>query len=1055
MKRILCLWGALLLLTEAAPQNHWGAVSGVVSFRGIRIAGALVTLKDYGTGMLYSTKSNASGTYGIYQLSPTTQYQLTVSYPNADTLQIQSVQVMAGEDLQIHIPLQPSTNILVPLTIQGSIQNKQWRNGITIQSDQTVHSPHWGNLFLHEPSASVKNDGSGAISFSGQRYRSNAYYIDGLIQNDPFGLSPSGILNGENGQGPAALESTEQIMLIKNPFDASMGNATGAIIQIVTSRGSNQPKQEIYFHSKANYKQYKHTGINLSGPVIANKVFFFLNTEFITSKTDFEYDSSRYLGDTRSIEKLNRLRQTMMEQFHYDPGTPDQQASYSNNRFSLRFDAVLKNQHQITLTGRWNQQFRTHSYLQNARLLSFSNNAKHLIQEQFSLSAEWKKLWKNQLQNRLSFYFNQHHRNTIPSIQAYPTIRLLDGEGIIILGANEESYQNISQQKSFQIINRLHRLSGRHFIEVGIDLQFHQLNNNFIPNGHGSYFYYSIGDFVQNRKPVEFTINKKNKQIREDDFLSNMHMIRKAMFLNYKSSLNNQLQLQAGIRLQKEYFTNAAETDSFTQQVALPVLTTYYNKENLQSGRLPGFSWSIAPRIQWIWRMPKWNSILKLGSGIFIGTIPNSWLSGIQSNNGNKLTGIIARGSDLNGHYFSPPGFNGQPALPLLYTETKGTIYISSTDLQLPSIWRSVLSWEQKINAHISFETELLYYRQKTETGFTNINITQPNSSLSGADQRRIYHPNKPINLVLQPNTANPYQHVLLIHNLDSQQSSGYQWQFQATVNKQPFQMMLNYSYGKSTALYDGNYTNTLHYWRLQENINGRNNPILATSDFSQGHRIHASITWKRKVNKRQQTTVSLHYTGQQGGLFSYVYGENNLSGDDPTAVGYDLIYIPKTDELSSMIFKPSVFNGWYYGSEDQRRALDYFISQEFYLQKRRGQYAEKNGSRAPFYHRVDGSVQKQFYPSIRHCKLKLTLSFEMINILGLINRNWGQEWLVPGNRIPLIGWEGWADFANTIPQYSFDPGWLNKSLFETNFRAGNHKSGNWQFQTSLRLSFY
>jgi hypothetical protein len=84
-----------------------------------------------------------------------------------------------------------------------------------------------------------------------------------------------------------------------------------------------------------------------------------------------------------------------------------------------------------------------------------------------------------------------------------------------------------------------------------------------------------------------------------------------------------------------------------------------------------------------------------------------------------------------------------------------------------------------------------------------------------------------------------------------------------------------------------------------------------------------------------------------------------------------------------------------------------------------------------------------------------LTLNFELINLLGLINKDWGQERIVPGNRIPLIGWEGWADSVNSIPQYSFDPGWLNKSLFETNFQPGNHKSGNWQFQTSLRLSFY
>ncbi|WP_438945296.1 carboxypeptidase-like regulatory domain-containing protein, partial [Sediminibacterium sp.] len=211
MKRLCCFSIAVLFCIAALSQNHYGAVSGVVSFRGIRIAGATITLKDNATGIRISTRSNASGTYGLYQLSPASQYQLTVYYPEADTLQIQLIQVIAGEDLQIHLPLQPSVNLLAPLTIKSNTLHKQWRNGITILSEEKQNSQHWGNLFLHEPSATVKNDGSGALSFSGQNYRANAFYIDGVLQNDPFGLSTSGILNGENGQGPVAMESIEQI----------------------------------------------------------------------------------------------------------------------------------------------------------------------------------------------------------------------------------------------------------------------------------------------------------------------------------------------------------------------------------------------------------------------------------------------------------------------------------------------------------------------------------------------------------------------------------------------------------------------------------------------------------------------------------------------------------------------------------------------------------------------------------------------------------------------------------------------------------------------------
>lgn len=1055
MKRFCCFSGAVLLSMAALSQNNFGAVSGVVSFRGIRIAGATITLKDNGTGMRFSTRSNASGTYGLYQLSPASQYQLTAYYPEADTLQIQSIQIIAGEDLQIHLPLQPSINLLTPLIVKTIATNKQWRNGITILSEETPNSQHWGNLFLHEPSATVKNDGSGALSFSGQKYRSNAFYIDGVLQNDPFGLSPSGILNGENGQGPLALESIEQITLHKNPFDASLGNFTGAVVQVVTSRGSNQPKQELYFHSKANYQQYNHAGINISGPVKRNSIFFFLNTEYLSSQVLFPYDSSNYTGETRSINKLSRFRQTMMEQFQYDPGTPDQMAIYRSQKLLLRLDATINPKNRLSITGRWNQQYREQAYPPNARILSFSNNIKRIEQQQVSISLEWNKKISGNMQNRLSLYFNQHQRITLPKIQDYPTIRILDGEGIMVVGANDESYQNTTVQKSIQLINRMNLLTGRHFGEAGIDLQYHSLGNNFIPNGYGSFFYYSISDFVQNRRPAEFSINQKTREIPENEFLSAIHQIRKALFLNYKSSLNNNLHIQAGIRLQKESYINSPEIDSFTQAVAIPVVGSYYHSGHLQSGRLPNFKWSVAPRIQAIWRIPRWNSLLKIGSGFFTGTLPTVWLSGVLSNNGNKLTTIQSKGQQLNNYYFTTPSYNGRVTLPINNTETKGTVYLSSESLKLPIIWRTSFSWEQKINSALLLEMELLYYQQNTETAFTNINITKPNSRLSGPDQRWIYHPNLPMQINLQPNLVNPYQQLLLIHNKDSLQSRGYQMQLQSSYNKGPVRMMVGYSFGRSYALYDGNYSNSLHHWRLQENVNGRNNPVLAISDFSQGHRIHASFHWQSQTGRKQRTRLSIHYTGQQGGSFSFVYGENNLSGDDATAVGYDLIYIPKKDELASMIFKPTIFKGWYYGAEDQRRALDLFIEQHPYLEKRRGFYAERNASRAPFFHRLDASIQKQFFPKLQHVKLKMTLTFEIINLLGLMNPKWSREWQVSGNRIPLIGWEGWADAANAVPQYSFDPGWLNTRLYEPNYQPGNHKTGNWQLQTSLRLSFY
>jgi hypothetical protein len=72
-----------------------------------------------------------------------------------------------------------------------------------------------------------------------------------------------------------------------------------------------------------------------------------------------------------------------------------------------------------------------------------------------------------------------------------------------------------------------------------------------------------------------------------------------------------------------------------------------------------------------------------------------------------------------------------------------------------------------------------------------------------------------------------------------------------------------------------------------------------------------------------------------QGG-FNYTYGGDIIMMG---ASGNDLIYIPTTAEISTMIFS----------SAGQGAAFDKFISQDDYMSGRRGQYVERYGALAPW----------------------------------------------------------------------------------------------------------
>ena len=118
------------------------------------------------------------------------------------------------------------------------------------------------------------------------------------------------------------------------------------------------------------------------------------------------------------------------------------------------------------------------------------------------------------------------------------------------------------------------------------------------------------------------------------------------------------------------------------------------------------------------------------------------------------------------------------------------------------------------------------------------------------------------------------------------------------------------------------------------ETVNGRNFQGLSNSDYDPGHRINAYISKKFSYLKGlMATTVSLVYNAQSGNTYSYVMNRGMVRDLDNFETN-DLIYVPPTAEISSMVF---LTNGALTAAQ-QRTAYDDFLNQDPYLRKIRGQ---------------------------------------------------------------------------------------------------------------------
>ena len=135
----------------------------------------------------------------------------------------------------------------------------------------------------------------GNFAFAGRNWLYNNISLDGSYFNNPFGLddpAPGGQTNAE----PVPYDAVEQVQVSLAPFDVREGGFTGANINTVTKSGTNDFRGSVYSFcaerrppgqrgaaasrsSPTRTSSFNQSGFAFSGPIIRDKLFFFVNGE--------------------------------------------------------------------------------------------------------------------------------------------------------------------------------------------------------------------------------------------------------------------------------------------------------------------------------------------------------------------------------------------------------------------------------------------------------------------------------------------------------------------------------------------------------------------------------------------------------------------------------------------------------------------------------------------------------------------------------------------------------------------------------------------------------
>jgi len=377
------LWLLLLFPLSVLAQTTISTIEGEIKdVRGSVVAGAQVVLKSSSLGIERTATTDANGWYRVTAL-PAGNYTLTISHTGFATRTFDNVELTVNRTLRLDIPLEVgAVQEQVDVVEFAQLLNPTTAaTGATVTPQQIREMPTNGRNYLDlmqlvpgvviNRQANAGSDNSTPVL--GERSGNNNFLIDGQPNKDTVNGGAASQFNQE---------TIAEFQVLTAGFRAEFGQASGAIVNVITKSGGNDYHglASIFFRNnvfdssnsldpntdEAPFLQRWDYSLALGGPIVKDKVFFF--------------GSGERIGENR---RLN---------FVFPPGTPQVAQNFENQfdnpartfdtRGFLKFDEQLGRHSLSQSVSYTNGNVREFLALSNATdLPSRRNNtgARHLL----------------------------------------------------------------------------------------------------------------------------------------------------------------------------------------------------------------------------------------------------------------------------------------------------------------------------------------------------------------------------------------------------------------------------------------------------------------------------------------------------------------------------------------------------------------------------------------------------------------------------------------------------------------------------------------------------
>jgi len=1041
----LMLTFSLTLMAQITTSSMAGKVT-LDNANGEEVIGATVVAVHEPSGTRYTAVTNTTGRFSINGMRTGGPYAVTISYIGFQPRTVKGVTLQLAETYNLNVFLSEDATELAEVIVSGkaskfaaektgaatNINSQQITNLPTVSrsiTDVTRLSPYGGN----------------GMSFAGADGRTANFTVDGANFNNNFGLSS----NLPGGGNPISIDAIEELQVVISPYDVRQTNFIGGGVNAITKSGTNTFKGSAYvYHKNENMQgdavnrqqiqgarekaQTTTYGFTLGGPIIKNKLFFFVNGEMIKipsivnrwkGSDDGKSDPDNYISRTTNKD-LEAVSNYMASKYGYDTGSwTSFPADESNYKLMARIDWNITDKHKLALrynytkNNIWNSPngtsmdggTRMASYRMSQGSMSFANSMysmKNLVHS-----------WSLDLNSRLTDNLSNQFLATISKLDdirgtnsdEFPFIDITkDGDNYMALGYELFTWNNAVHNTIWNIKDDVTYYMGAHKIMAGVTFEHQMADNQYMRNGSGYYRYnitddMYIGGVLQpdmlfNSTPEVFCLTYGYDG--ETAPAARVQFNRPGIYAQDEWNVNDKLKLTYGLRVDGLFFNN---NDLMTNAA---ILNLDYNGRSIDTGKWPKNSITFSPRLGFTYDVFGDKSLkVRGGTGLFSGRLPLVFFTNMPTNGGlvQYQAQINAKNAAKNG--FSMDTFAGGPmtkvndmiaklqslGYPTTVKPEDGTVpsAVNGVDpsFKMPQVWKTSLAVDYQLPVEFPFtvSVEGIYNKTINAVSISDWSIKNVGgfARFNGADNRPIF-----------PDDFRSGTKAFVLENT----SRGYGWSANVTVNAQPadwISLMAAYTHTVSKEVTGMPGSAAESAFTYVPTYEGPNNIKLHNSQYVTPDRIVASATLHDKCGNH----YNFIYEAWRGGYnYSYMM-QNDMNGD---GYNYDAVYIPTDAEVQNNLFR-------FVSEDDKTRFMDY-VHKDSYLSKHQGEYAEAYSVYSPWVHRIDFGYKHDFKLNVGKTKHMLQLTFDMKNVLNFFDSSWGvAKYLNPeiGSEAKILKYEG------------------------------------------------